>query len=730
MKYARMAETRPVKLTMPSLSGGLNVYDIPSRVADNQLTDCDNLWWHRGTLRTRPGMSCGAWFPMDNYDTRQIVDERTVLLSHFANSMDGSVQFSACQLTDGAEGFTRLGGGRCYTYTASDVAQSTALAIRARKNDVGRWYYLLSHGAILQENADGWSDAEPYAPTVLINGVGEECVAEAEPTVYEDYNMLTRGFTCHYTTDGTSTTWKLPMDNLATDLPGIERENENGGTIARVELDVYGENGLRTVEITIVYNENGKQETQYIDEAGEKRGGGVPLEATEAGVSPDQWSSIKLTLSINPMTGVLKTQLTGVDITSGSAAPTQIIPSGLPFLASNNLRITAWRGREYEKNRLTICRMTRGTWYGGDRSGIAGGTRYFVCGNPDEPDLLCWSGIEHPLYFPEHNRVRVGDSHSPLIAMGKQGGLLVLYKDHEIYGMQYLSSDSSDYDFATSGGVAVTSYMATFVMTPVNAGVGCDCPDTVRLVNNRLVWANSDGSVYMLTATNQYSERNVRMISRNVRDDIAACGEATLKQAQAAELEGYYLLMAGNKVFLMNTQTSAFASFNYYDDEDRAQKAIPWYAWTLPEHLTYMGAVTADSTLRMVVTNPETQEGAVAMLSEDVDTDNGQPIPCRLATKLWDFGSVDHKKSVEHLYLGVRCADMERLLVTYVTEKGRHLDPYRMKNTGIDGVGCCPVRHLTPNVRMVQSFGLQIESQSAIEVDSLTIKIKTQGVVR
>lgn len=725
MKYARMPESRSVKVTMPPLSGGLNVYDIPSRVADNQLTACNNLWWHRGTLRTRPGLTCGEWMPIDKYTIRQIVDERTVLLSRFVDKGEGVVRFHAAQLT-ADDGFSRLGAWQNgYTFYHSN-GRLSAMGIRARKNDNTGWYYLLSNGDVIQEKLagdDGWAPTEPYIPTVLINGVGEECVAEAEPSVYEDYNMLTRAFACHYTTDGTSVTWKLPEGNLATNLPGASRESEAGGVAAHIELDVYGEDGLRTIAVELKVNDDGK-----LEEA--STGAGLPLNIelspAEAGVN-GKYVDTQLNITFSLATGTLQLNVMGRE---NGAASTLMAIGGLPFVTANNLRITAWRGRKYEENRLTICKMTRGTWFGGDRSGVAGGTRYFVCGNPDEPDLLCWSGIEHPLYFPEHNRVRVGDDHQVITAMGKQGNLLVLYKEREMFALQYSAGTEDDYTFAEGNGVAITSYMAIFLLTPINAGVGCDCPDTVRLVNNRLVWGNGDGSVYMLTATNQYSERNVRLISRNVRDAIAACGSGALREAHATELEGYYLLMAGNKVFLMNAQTSAFASFNYYDDEDKASKAIPWYAWTLPNHLRYVGVVAVDNTLRMVVTNTETSEGAVAMLTEDADTDNGQPIHSHFATKRWDFGVVDHKKSVEHLYLGVRCADMPHLVVTYVTERGRRTDPYRMKNTTLDDTGCCLSRHLTPNVGMVQTFGLEIDSRSAVEVDSLSIKIKTQGVVR
>ena len=732
MKYARMPERAVTPVTVPHLNGGVNVYDVPNRVGDNQLTECANLWWHKGALRTRPGLLVGQPFSAFTYDRRQVVDEQTILLSRFMKEGENA-RFSAAQL-GGNNGFDKLGAqGYGYAFvTAQSISDLTSLGIRARKNDDTRWYCLLSNGDVIKENTDaaaaegtGWVAAEPYIPTVLINGVGEDCEAEAEPSAYEDYNMLTRAFQCHYTTDGVSSTWKLPVGDLSTNLPGAEREDEVGGVVAKVEVDVYGANGLHTIKMTAI-NEGNNCVYSYVDENGEEQFGEPSITNEEAGVG-DTWSNITVSFTINPVKGTFTTYLRG---TQGAQGGKQQIPAGLPYITTNNLRVTVWRNRKYEKDRLTICKMTRGEWFGGDSSGIAGGTRYFVCGNPDEPDLLCWSGIEHPLYFPEHNRVRVGDDHQALTAMGKQGNLLVLYKERETYALQYSAGTEDDYAFAESGGVAITSYMAKFLLLPINASVGCDCPDTVRLVNNRLVWACSDGSVYMLTATNQYSERNVRMISRNVRRLLTDCGGAALKDAQAGEYEGYYLLLAGNRMFLMNTQTSAFASFSYYDDEDTAAKAIPWFAWTLPAHLTYTGMLTGNNQLRMVVKEAASEKGALAMLSDGEDTDNGEPIPCRMTTKMWDFGVPDRKKSIEEIYIGVGCTDLPGLQVTYVTERGRVDDPYRMKNGLASGEGYILQRRLTPNVRMVQAFGVCLDSRSAIEVDGLCMKIRQQGVVR
>ena len=79
------------------------------------------------------------------------------------------------------------------------------------------------------------------------------------------------------------------------------------------------------------------------------------------------------------------------------------------------------------------------TWFGGDRSGINGGTRLFVSGNPSEPNLVHWSDVNNPLYFPENNYARIGNSGMAVTAFGKQENILVLFKESEIYYATYVA---------------------------------------------------------------------------------------------------------------------------------------------------------------------------------------------------------------------------------------------------------------------------------------------------
>lgn len=717
MAYRKLPVAAGSTISVPQLNGGLNEYDTPERLTDSQLTECVNMWWQDGALRTRPGLVTQKE-NVGHYNNRARVNERELLLSRTVEE-SGKLKFYAALLA-AEDGLTELGDGKNYYGKKPAKGYSaTALGIRAENTAAANWYFLLSGGDVIQEDFDreedgktvegqGWTAVQPYIPTVMINGIGEEYVADTAPSAYEDYNMLTRAFACTYTTDGESVNWKLPQETL-----GI---SEDGTTVAKFELTVSDGDTVRTVEAVAEWND------------GTVTSPSVTLTPREAGFTDGEYLSVVLTFYINRTKGIVTTRMVGTG-SNGTGMP---IGTGLPFITDNNLKITAWRNKKYDEQRLTICRMTRGIWFGGDRSGTEGGTRFFVCGNPDEPNLVHWSGIEHPLYFPENNRVRVGESDRKVVAFGKQGDLLVMFKSREMYAIQYVAGDESDTDFAVSGGVSITTYAAKFPITPIQSGVGCDCPNTIQLINNRLVWMNSDGNVYMLTSVNQYSERNVRMISRNIAKSMNRLGKTVRKRAQAVEYGGYYLLLVGKKVFLLDTQTGAFNSFNYYSDENSARKVLPWFGWSLPTDYAYTGIVS-DGTNLWLTGTVEDNEVNERVFRMEGNTDDGRNIPCRFATRWWDFGRPDAKKTVDEMYTNLGCEPGGRVWLTYLTENGEYRDPYPIKDMRTDEERARRYlrrARVTPNVRMVQIFGVRFECDRAMEVDGLYLKIRQQGVVR
>ena len=695
-------------MKLPPLNGGVNLYDTPTEVADNQLTACENVWWHKGALRTRPGYT-EAWEHIGtNVRNTQIISDREMLLTGL-QSTGGKHRLEAF-LMDLSGAAQRIGiKGSDQVYGGAD---QTVLGFRAPTKGKNEWFFLLSGGTVMQGSTEDTLDiVDPYIPTVLINGYGDEGHDDysiAAGDMYQDYNMLTRAYKATFTTDGVSTRFHLPE----VDVGEKPEENHMYGHIRitladgeRVESDIIRQNDVTNYAYANFDNITGEQ------------------------IGNAVYTDVRITVALNVATGMLTIHINalvpaqpGEGVEEGATEAVQGI--ALPRICDNNIEVTAYRSHQHDEKKEMICKMTRCVWFGGSRNGITGGSRLFVCGNPDEPNLLHWSGIEHPLYFPERNYNRIGDASQAITAFGKQGELLIIFKEHQMYAAQYEAADETDYEFAKDGGVPITTYMAQFPVTPLNDGIGCDCPDTVRLVNNRLVWANSNGHVYLLTDTNQFSERNVRDISRNVTADMAAQGEA-LKTAVAGEYEGYYILAAGARVYLLDTQSSAFSSFSYYSSEDGARKVLPWYIWQMPFAIREM----LSDGKRLLFTT----DAANKVLELGGNTDGSQPISGHFATKAFDFGMSDRTKSVGQLYMGVEMDPDGHLALTYTSEKGNRRDPYEMDGgelatTGMEG--CRRYLRFTPQMNLVQTFGLQADISGAVAVDGITIKVKQQGVVR
>ena len=56
MKFPKINKQPSRSVTVPKLSGGINMRDAVTMVQDNQLTDSKNMWYKDNILKTRPGM--------------------------------------------------------------------------------------------------------------------------------------------------------------------------------------------------------------------------------------------------------------------------------------------------------------------------------------------------------------------------------------------------------------------------------------------------------------------------------------------------------------------------------------------------------------------------------------------------------------------------------------------------------------------------------------------------
>ena len=65
MIYPSMRGKQSARISIPLLSGGLNVSRQATEIFDNQLTECTNMWFNDGVLKTRPGVECNSYYAND-----------------------------------------------------------------------------------------------------------------------------------------------------------------------------------------------------------------------------------------------------------------------------------------------------------------------------------------------------------------------------------------------------------------------------------------------------------------------------------------------------------------------------------------------------------------------------------------------------------------------------------------------------------------------------------------
>lgn len=706
MKYPAMRGTVKYRVEVPQLSGGTNMADAAQRVEDNQLTDSLNVWWHDNLLQTRPGLTRGSEIFSYTWKkhTVQPVNEQETFLLHWQETETGKWVFYPEMISAREQpSYERHGTGRCTIQTD----QPGGYMVRAPKGAGTDWYAFTTGGIRQHEmedgdpGLDGWKPVtELYVPTVLVNGKGNASADGMTGTLFEGYNLLTAQFKAKFTTDGKSVSFKMPTELIP-------------GAALTVSINLpCGENGAsKTYTIVLdtpIYNDVEGTVSMYNHLI-------LPPEAV--GGTSEMYSEVYCALWAT-QNGVIYAE-TSAKLT-GSDEHKQVY---LAASIANNLTVTAYSAGWSKEDSDKILRMKRCCWFGGDRSGLAGGTRLFVCGNPEYPNLVHWSDVNKPLYFPENNYAYVGDSSQKVTGFGKQGDLLLIFKQSEIYAAQYVAGQSYTAEDVENGKVVdVAAYAAQFPLTPIHPTVGCDCPDTIRLVNNRLCWADSRGYIYMLPTVNQYNERVVREIGGNIRRALTGHTKAEWESAGACEYCGHYMLTVGKRAYLLETNNSSFSSYTYYAKETSAQRLLPWYIWEFPQAIA---AVAGDrDTVKLAA-------GAyVYRLSGK--TDDGEPIHSRFVTKLFDFGRSQAGKAIHQLYITMADAG-GRVRVSYLTEDYTAEDAYLLEANGDEQpntAGYFKPFRLSPNLHRIREFGIRCESEGTMAVSGISIDYTIQGVVR
>lgn len=356
------------------------------------------------------------------------------------------------------------------------------------------------------------------------------------------------------------------------------------------------------------------------------------------------------------------------------------------------------------------------TTFGGTNSGYNGGTRLFVAGNPEHKNVLRWSAVNDFSYFLENNFTYIGRDDEEITALGKQDGYLVVFKERELYAVEYASTTDSNNEL-----------VVYFPVTPISPYIGCDCPQSIQFIANRLTWLTSSGKVYTLYSENSYSERNVREISKHIENELKKHTKEELKAAKSVDYNGNYMLFVGKTVYIWNYDANPL--YNYTSSE-RAQQNLCWFRWDFPYPVDYV--CENDGELTVICNDGTDYQGYVLDYSEDADdtvgADDTIPITSTYKSKLWDFGSPFTFKRISRALFEVQTANDGEIKVYFCTEKGREPIPsiLNAQYTTTENT-----THTTrPHLARVRSIGFELESDIAVKLYSAAVSAEIYGEVK
>lgn len=750
MRYPMMNRRQLQGAAIDQLSGGLNIADDATNINDDQLSDCENVWFYDGALRSRPRVKRCEHYGFSyqqadgmTYADIYIENRRCRAVCYWGRQTENVTGVAVLHIQD-EDGETRYFGGVSLPentraknvlmlqyqpiQTGSDTPTGLYLlllldVVDSRGHVTGRDYSVRQ--VVLHTDAETGqmqvqlsAELDPldeiYVPTVILNGKGtkytELPVSETtqySPAVqYEGFSLLTPYAKTCLLSDGVSEQFQIPyaVDGQKRLLIEADYILDGAPYYSKLEMDLAS-----AATGSVAIGQTGKR--------------------------------FQASLSENVLT---------LQVVSGEE--TAPLPR---FTGSNNITVTAALAGADTQAKLALFSCTQTVSYGAS-SGIYAGARVLIGNNDVYKNRIFYSDYAIPLYVSENAFIDIGDSQERVTGFGKQAQILVIFKEHSMYYTTEAVNNSLTADDLTSGRVLdVSLYSAYFPVYQCHASVGCSEPKTIALCNNKLCWA-FDGAVYTLNSINSVSERNVFRLSRNVgRLEIN-------RHSFAVDWNGYYLLFPNSSgdrfepepVYLLNTETSAFLNISSYL-KDNAEKQQQWYKWTFaylgdldnpwqrivnpPPFvcedrllLYHFGVTLIDGNERFFFYIFETS----ADYTDDAD-EYGYPVgagaveqrtavvPTRFATRLFDCGARNMYKRISKCYIGMRGEHEAVIRLSYITERGsRSENPVQLYAGGY------PARHrLLPGLSAA-TFGLAVSTDGFVYFDGLSIYYRQTGEIR
>lgn len=676
-------KNNPTKsLNLHDFSGGVNYGGQKTHIKDNQLTDVKNMWFQKGALKTRPAVEMAVKGQGNYGDSSEInvdkmneiiINGKSYLLEMVKELLSGSTNINLRFI--GEKDCINLGR------ITIDVENAPAFAVIFKDDvflfvgKVNKIYKITKQYDGTYSSASVINETDIYAPLVLTNcwpcyndsgKINAMLLKGAD--IAESFNLLSNRYRMCFSQYDAKDYIEVNTGESASRISYMEYglPYTKVGTKGEIYLEYTCFEGF-----THVHSVSCPQ---------------INEPTVESNVSDDGLY----------MHAYVKGDVCHVTLNS-SAERANYNPDyvSVEKYINNNLYINAPRYNP-EENWEKVTLMTQKVWYGNNSLGVNGGSRLFLGGNNKEKALLVWSDFENPLYFPENNYAYVGDNSQKITALGRMGAELVIFKEREIYSTQYVYNEDS----ITNG--------AFFPMALIHPEIGCNHPESIQLVRNRLVFFDK-GRVYTISENNQYSERNVYPISEVISSVLSKYADNLVF---SADWQGYYLLFIENSVFLMDYNTYGYVNIHSTNKTDVANNNIPWYLWELQDKAVAVKMlnnelylwVKENSTYSLMKFNDEVNEDYSAK-------DNKfKKITSLLETKHFDFGNPDKYKIIEKVSFDA--LKDNKLTLTFITDE-IIFDSHSMF-----------LNSLVPESRYIKTLGIRLETTGRLLITSVKMRYR------
>jgi hypothetical protein len=337
--------------------------------------------------------------------------------------------------------------------------------------------------------------------------------------------------------------------------------------------------------------------------------------------------------------GVVK--VSGVDYTPnvGALKITFIaghVPADATGSLTNNVQIKVTRTGAKDPTKIKKCTVIE-----------VYNDRIIVGGNPDDPYAIYWTGIltdtpdKMPFYYPDDKRKQF-DIGAKVTGMKVHNSSLIIFKQYATYRLDPSSVTGFDWEYHI-----------------VDQTTGCDMPGTIQLVDNQVIFANSQKGVCILRSALITGERNIDAISQNINGSLINAGlldeqNSDLLAASSVDTGQYYLICVKDKAWVWDYVQ------NPYGGNGNAQK-LPWWPWT---------NINANCFLvrnRDIYFGDRTN-GTIAKFTPGIYNDFGAAINKIVRTKRTDFNKPQKEKNILKGWLVQQSGYSATTKITYYSD--------------------------------------------------------------